>query len=340
MLAEWNPQQTVIVTWPHQHSDWQAQLTEIEACYQTIVATIARYQAIMVICYDNQHREQVQQQLAAIIDQAKYAIELPVIPSNDTWVRDYGPLRVSRDGTTVLVNTQFNAWGGKYAFGLDNLVSARLAGLGLLPYPMQASNLVLEGGAIDSNGCGALLTTSRCLLSPTRNGEISRTAMAQQLQQLLGVSKVHWLESGYLAGDDTDCHIDMLARFVAKNHIVYQSCDDAGDEHYQQLQQMAQELAALRNFEGHPYQLTPLPWPPAVVVDGQRRPASYANFLIINDAVLVPSYAVPADQEAVNTDQQALAVLAKCFPDRKVHAIPCLPLIKQRGSLHCATMQV
>lgn len=333
MHPEWHEQQAIIVTWPHQHSDWGMKTAEIDACYKDLVITVASYQPVIVLCYDDEHQQHITSLLAPSLSKINHPPTMTVIPTNDTWIRDYGPLRIQAGNDTKLLNAQFNAWGGKYHFDLDNQVCHRLAKQGLLPYPMVESELVLEGGAIDSNGAGAILTTSKCLLNPSRNGATSPEEMTKTLQELLGVQKIHWLQYGYLAGDDTDSHVDMLARFVSESHIVFQSCTDPSDEHYLELAKMAEALEDLESIHGKPYQLTPLPWPRAKYDGNERLPASYANFLIINKAVLVPIYQDPADAAA-------LAIIQDCFPDYAVHGINCLPLIKQRGSLHCATIQI
>jgi agmatine deiminase len=195
-------------------------------------------------------------------------------------------------------------------------------------------DFVLEGGSIESDGAGTLLTTSECLLTPSRNPSMDRTAIEQLLEEVLGVDRILWLNHGYLAGDDTDSHIDTLARFCAPDHICYVTCPDVADEHYSALAAMEEELQEFRQADGTPYRLTPLPWPdPIYDEDGERLPATYANFLIINGAVLLPVYDVPQDEEAVR-------IMAGIFPDREIIPIDCRPLIYQHGSLHCVTMQI
>ncbi len=198
----------------------------------------------------------------------------------------------------------------------------------------EVPNLIREGGSLESDGAGTLLTISACLLEANRNPHLGRTELEQRLRQQLGAESVLWLEHGYLAGDDTDSHVDTLARLAPDNCIIYQSCDDPADEHYTELTAMAEELASLRTREGHPFQLLPLPWPVACHADdGHRLPATYANFLILNGAVLVPVY-------DSSRDESALAVIRCAFPDREIIAVPCRPLIEQHGSLHCITMQI
>ena len=193
---------------------------------------------------------------------------------------------------------------------------------------------MLEGGAIDTDGFGSLLTTTRCLLESARNPEMDKVALETCFHEVLGIERILWIDHGMLLGDDTDGHVDMLARFCSPHDIAYLQCTDPGDAHYGELSSMEQQLRSFLAHDGTPYTLHPLPMPGAVYSDaGERLPASYANFLIINHAVLVPVYDDPADQ-------QSLGVLQRCFPDREIIAINCLPLIQQYGSLHCATTQL
>ena len=229
----------------------------------------------------------------------------------------------------------FNAWGLKFRADLDNQITRHLHAQGAFgAAALEISGMVLEGGSIESDGQGTLLTTSACLLSPNRNPQWSAAQIADALCAQLGVERVLWLHSGHLEGDDTDAHIDTLARFCNPHTIAYQSCDDPDDSHFAPLQQMAAELSAFRNRDGAPYHLIPLPWPQAQWDgDGARLPLSYANFLILNSALLLPTYDDPADTVAQDRLQHA-------FPDREVIAIPCIELARQHGSLHCVTMQL
>ena len=256
-------------------------------------------------------------------------------PADDTWARDHGPITVATDDGFALLDFRFNAWGNKFSWEKDNALNTHLAGAGVFGrYPMQPVDLVLEGGSIESDGQGTILTTSECLLTATRNPSIDREAVEERLAEHLGAERVLWLEHGYLAGDDTDSHIDTLARFCAPDHICYVTCPDETDEHFDALQAMAEELQEFRCKDGQPYKLTALPWPDALYdEDGQRVPATYANFLIINNAVLLPVYQVAQDEEAIR-------VMSEIFPDREIVPINCRPLIHQHGSLHCITMQI
>ncbi|HYQ90795.1 MAG TPA: agmatine deiminase family protein [Candidatus Competibacteraceae bacterium] len=331
--AEWQPQAAILLTWPHAHSDWRPSLTAVERTFTLLSTEISRRQAVIIACYDAVHRNHIQALLratGAVVER----IRLYCVPSNDAWARDHGPITVYRNGVPVLLDFRFNGWGGKYVHELDNQVTARLHSLGAFgATPIQSVDLILEGGSIESDGQGTLLTTSQCLLTPTRN-RLPREVLAQRLREVLGIERFLWLNQGHLSGDDTDSHIDTLARFCDPGTIAYQACTDSTDDDYESLQAMEQELRAFRTPAGEPYRLVPLPWPrPRYNEEGWRLPAGYANFLIINNAVLMPTY----DDSA---DSQALACLRACFPGREIIGIPSLPLIQQYGSLHCVTMQL
>ena len=331
---EWAPQSGVMVTWPHAHSDWAPCLAEVEPVFVEIARAISSHETVLLVCFDAAHRTHVEQMLR----QAGVAAERLVFalaPSNDSWARDHGPIGVICRNRPLLLDFSFNGWGGKYPADLDNAVSQQLARQGAFrDTPLEPVDLILEGGSIEVDGSGSLLTTARCLLAPTRNRQTGREQLEQQLGDWLGITRVLWLNHGYLAGDDTDSHIDTLARFCDIDTIAYVACDDTGDEHFAELAAMEQELRALRTRTGDPYRLVALPWPRARYDEhGERMPATYANFLIINDAVLVPAYDDPADELARER-------LGTCFPGRAIVSVPCLPLIRQHGSLHCVTIQL
>ena len=323
-----------MLTWPHVHGDWRPWLARVEPVFTEIARQIARRERVLIVCYDEDHRRHVQAQLrrAGVEDEQT---KLYIVPSNDSWARDHGPITVLGPAGPRLLDFRFNAWGGKYAAELDDQITRHLHQAGAFgATPVTRVDLVLEGGGIEVDGEGSLLATARCLLSKTRNPALDRAGMESRLSEWLGVERFLWLEHGYLAGDDTDSHVDTLARFCDPRTIVYTACDDPDDEHYTALKAMESELRAFRTRDGEPYRLVPLPWPRAKLNEnGERLPATYANFLIINGAVLAPTYDDPADAEA-------LARLQSCFPERNVVAIPCTPLLLQYGSLHCVTMQL
>lgn len=332
--AEWSLQDAVMLTWPYADSDWGAELAGVEPVFAAIASGVSHHEQLVITCRDMAHRDRIVAQLEQARTRME-AVRFYTAPSNDVWVRDHGPITLIEDGRPVLCDFTFNGWGGKYDAAADNEITRRLhAQRAFGTAPLRRSDFVLEGGSIDSDGAGTLLTTTRCLLAPTRNPGWPRERIEAFIKEELGVSRLLWLEHGYLAGDDTDSHIDMLARFCDEHTIAHVTCEHPEDEHYAELQEMAAELADLRDAGGRPYTLVALPLPqPKRDRDGRRLAASYANFLIINQAVLVPVYNDPADQDALDR-------LGACFPDRTIIDIPCLPLISQNGSLHCATMQL
>lgn len=334
---EWVHQAAVQLTWPHAQGDWGDDLDAAQACLLQIARSILRFQPLLITCADAAQCQQLAQQLQPA-GQAAQRLLLATLPSNDVWARDHGPLTVVAQGQRRLLNLNFNGWGGKYPAQLDNALTRQLhqhghyAALGI--EQLTDLDYILEGGAIEVNGDGSLLTTSRCLLAPTRNPALNKVDYEALFAQHFGIQQVHWLEHGGLDGDDTDGHIDTLARYYSSHGIVYQACDDRHDSHHPGLQAMAQQLQSLRHRDGSAYQLHALPWPSAQFdASGRRLPATYANFLIINGAVLLPVYACAADR-------QAQAVLQSCFPNHAIIPIDCRALIRQGGSLHCVSMQI
>lgn len=328
---EWAPQSGVMLTWPPAHSDWSVNLAAVEHCYGQITAAICRFEKALIVCQDPNHQVHVKALLAQYdipMDRLVFALST----ANDTWARDHGPITIIEADQPRLLDFTFNAWGNKFDSSKDNAINRNISEYFIAP--MSQVDLVLEGGSIEVDGHGSLLTTRQCLMSPQRNPELSEAEIETALKRLFGVTQILWLEHGYLAGDDTDSHIDTLARFCDAHTIVYMHCNDANDEHYVALQAMEEELKQLRDSQGQPYKLVPMPWPGDIRDQyNQRLPASYVNFLIINGAVLVPIYGISSDQDAITT-------LQHCFPQREVIAINCLPLIQQFGSLHCITMQL
>lgn len=329
--AEWEPQSAVLIAWPHAGTDWAQRLAKVEDTYIALVAAIARFQRVLVCVVDDDVEAYARARLAsARIDMDRVRF-LPV-PYDDTWLRDSGPIALREGDGFRLLDFRFTGWGGKFEAGQDDLLVERLHEAGtFLNSSRQSIDFALEGGAIETDGAGTLLTTWQCLHE--RHPELPRDELTARLSAWLAQGRVLWLDHGYLEGDDTDAHVDTLARFAARDAIVYQACDDRADAHYGELQAMAAELAALRTTDDRPYRLFPLPWPRPILDDGRRLAASYANFLIIDGAVLMPSYGDAADGPAA-------AVLEKAFPGREIVPVPCRPLIWQNGSLHCITMQL
>lgn len=333
--AEWQQQDTILLAWPHDHTDWATMLDQVDQVYLDLVVAICRHQQVWILCRDHHHETHIRT-LLATKHTNQNRLSFYHIQYNDTWIRDYGPISIYKGMQTYRLDFDFNGWGHKFDATLDNSVNQQLGLAGAWPAEaMLTFDYVLEGGSIDSDGQGTLLTTANCLLNPNRNPGYSRQQVEAQLGEMLGSQRVLWLEHGYLRGDDTDSHIDMLARFCSADTIAYSACDNQDDEHYAVLKQMETELKQFRTKSGAPYKLAPLPIPaPMFDKQQQRLPASYANFLIINNAVLLPVY---RDQHA---DAFAVAQLEAVFSDRDIVTIDCKPLIMQHGSLHCACMQL
>lgn len=333
--AEWEPQSGILLTWPHIQSDWRFNLQEAESVYLELARHISNHETLLVICYDQLHQQVVQQQLQ-LSGINLTSIQFGIARSNDTWTRDYGPITVIRNNSPQLLDFHFDGWGGKHPAQLDNQITHILQKDGLFgETPIRSINLVLEGGSIESDGQGTLLTTQQCLFDGLRNEALRNAQIEGQLTELFGLARILRLQHGAIIGDDTDGHIDTLARFCDPDTIAYVSCNDPQDEHFEELKAMEDELKTFTTIDKQPYKLVPLPIPKPVHNDqGKRLPATYANFLILNGAVLVPLYDDP------DADQTALKNLAKCFTNRKVIGLNCVPLIQQFGSLHCVTMQL
>lgn len=330
--AEWEAQDAVLLAWPHAGTDWADRLAQVETTYVALIAAITRFQQVLLCVPDAAVAERALRLLAEVkVPRAR--LRLIEISYDDTWLRDFGPITLlDPNGRPRFMDFHFTGWGGKYAAGQDDILISGLVERGVLAADaVQRIDFALEGGAIETDGRGTLLSTWTCLAE--RHGDDARAHVTATLRDSLHQDRVLWLEHGYLEGDDTDAHIDTLARFAPDDAIVYQRCDDPGDSHHAELGAMAREIAALRTSDGKPYRLFPLPWPQPVIDQGRRLAASYANFLIINGAVLMPAY----DDFA---DAAAAAVLAQAFPEREIVPVPCRPLIWQNGSLHCVTMQI
>lgn len=328
--AEWEPQDAVLLVWPHRHTDWAPYLSEVQALYRELIATIARFEQVLIAAPDPTT-------VYAVLDGIENLERVRVfaVATQDTWARDFGPITVHMNDRLLLLDFRFNGWGQKYASHVDNRITQTLHARGAFgKTEREAANLVLEGGSIESDGQGTLLTTRTCLLNPNRNPHLNKERLDAALRYYLGVERILWLSEGHLVGDDTDAHIDTLVRFAPNDTLVYAQCPIADDEHYAGLQAMEKELKTFRTRVGKSYQLVPLPWPD-LKLDAQRQrlPATYANFLIINGAVLVPTYQDPQDEAA-------LKVIRQAFPNREVLGIDCSVLIRQHGSLHCITMQL
>lgn len=327
--AEWHAQSAVQLTWPHEDTDWASILDEVVPCFVSIAKEVIKRELLLIVCPD----ESIVRSQLGDVDYSR--ILFREMQTNDTWARDHGGISVFDEGVPTVCDFVFNGWGMKFAAHLDNLSTRRLFQSKTFAdevMPVNMQPFVLEGGSIESDGKGTLLTTVECLASVNRNEYLQREELENYLKDVLGFERILWIESGYLAGDDTDSHVDTLARFCSEDTIAYVQCLDEEDEHFDELQEMEEELKDFTQVNGEPYRLIPLPMADKVEWEGERLPATYANFLIINGAVLLPYYNSPKDEEA-------RAALQEAFPDREIVGINCLPLIKQHGSLHCVTMQ-
>ncbi len=332
--AEWAPQSAVLLTWPHEQTDWAELLDEVDATFLEIAKAVCKYQHLVISCQSFERLESIADALhSAGVEADK--VGLYCVPSNDSWCRDHGPITVYDGNQPVLLDFHFNAWGGKFDYEKDDQITTSLLELGAFEgAAIRHVPYILEGGSVESDGLGTIMTTSECVLTSTRNPDATKESVEKSFREYFGAERVLWLDHGYLAGDDTDSHIDTLARFCDPTTICYVQCTNSSDEHFEALSKMEAQLKEATTTEGLPYNLIPLPMPTACYDnDGLRLPATYANFLIINDAVLVPVYDLPEDEPA-------LKQLAKCFPGRAIEAIHCRSLIEQHGSLHCVTMQL
>lgn len=331
-LPEWEHQAGVVLTLPDSHTDWNYILEEAISQYRLIIDTFLKYGIkVMLLCRSRD---------TAIL---KYGISerenliFVECDYNDTWVRDYGPLSVVRNGRLRALDFGFNGWGLKFASDKDNLVNFNLECKKLFNNDVYRNerDFELEGGSVESDGKGTLLTTSRCLCSPNRNGGKSKAELNEILKDRLGAEHVLWLDYGALEGDDTDSHVDTLARLAPLDTIIFTGCRDVDDPHFEELLKMRAQLTLFRTPEGNPYNLIELPLPsPVYDSDGSRLPATYANYLVTDKVIFMPTYAQPAN------DLLAAQMIKIAFPDHEIAGIDCRTLLRQHGSLHCATMQL
>ena len=331
--AEWEAQDGVLLSWPHRDTDWQPYLKSVVPVFTEIAAQISRRERVVIVSPDTSEPKSALKKSGADLNNILFYD----MPTNDTWARDFGPITVLKNGSPVLLDFTFNAWGMKFAANFDNLITRDLYGKKAFGAKCRLVNpgMVLEGGSIESDGGRTVRTTSQCLLSPNRNGRFGKKEIDKKLRALFGARKILWLDSGHLLGDDTDAHIDTLARLCPGNTIAYVTCDDKKDPHYFPLLKMKEELSRFTNTKGKPFRLVPLPLPRACYnKSGRRLPATYANFLVLNGAVLLPVY---GDRKK---DAAAKSALEEIFPGREIITVNCLPLVYQFGSLHCVTMQL
>lgn len=329
--AEWGAQDAILLAWPQPHPGWDSIFPDVITAYIDLIKTIRRFEPVILITPNQQTAGLAKQQT----DPSPFSLTTHVAASNDCWARDFAPITIYNNDQPQLINFKFNGWGRKFPAELDNLLTRNLSEQGVFKNTaLETHDWVLEGGSIDSDGQGTLLATSSCLLTETRNPDATKEQTENIFHETLGINKIHWLEHGWLEGDDTDGHIDMLARFCNPDTIAYVQCKNKNDPHYEPLHLMEHELKKISRTNGMPYHLLPLPLASSCYnKKTERLPASYINFLIINNAVLVPVYQQPEDE-------LALKQFAKIFPDREIITIDARPFIYESGSLHCLTMQL
>lgn len=333
LLPEWYPQSGVQLTWPHADTDWAPMLPQVTACYVRLAFAIASREPLLIV---HPRPDEVRQLLDEQLPRrATQNITYFACPTDDTWARDHAFLTVIDTSGIRLMDYRFDGWGGKFEATHDNAINRHLFDAGIVGGSyVDCLDFTLEGGSIESDGCGTLLTTSACLLNPNRNSELDKGQIELRLCRDFGADRVLWLDHGALEGDDTDSHIDTLARLCPSGTILYVRCDDPADSHYAELQDMERQLQSFRTTDGQPYRLIPVPLPDAIHDDeGERLPATYANYLVINNAVIYPTYGQR------DKDEMAGRQIQLAFPNHEVVGIDCTPLIYQHGSLHCATMQ-
>lgn len=319
LIAEFEEQSFTQIIFPHKNTDWLQYLDDAENTFVNIIKAISKYQKCFIICADITYVK------SKFSDHDKlYFVEYE---TNDTWARDCSALCVKEDEEIKLLDFTFNAWGNKFDWDKDNAMTRAMKNIYL--QDIESHNFVLEGGAVESNGNGIILTTSTCLLNKNRNPNLDAIAITQKLNETLGSSIILYLEHGYLKGDDTDSHIDTLARFINEDTIMYVQCTNQDDEHFKELALMEKELQKIS--QEHNLKLIAFPMTEAIDFEEQRLPATYANFLFINGAILVPIY-------GVKEDEIALDIFKNTFNNKDIIPIDCSTLIKQHGSLHCVTM--
>jgi agmatine deiminase len=327
MPAEWHRHAATWLSWPKDPVTWPDRVPQVRTIFVRMMELLAEHEIVNVLVDDKEAKRDVEQRLTW--PQEKN-VRLHIVPTVDSWIRDYGPNFIMRDRDVAFNAWGFNAWGDKYeTLKADARIPSLLAPM--LNMPTFEPGIVLEGGSIDVNGAGVVMTTEQCLLNANRNPKLTREEIEQKLRDYLGVQQVLWLGEG-VAGDDTDGHIDDIARFVAADTIVCAVEEDPTDANYKPLQDNIRRLQLARDANGRAFNVVTLPMPGPVLADGEPLPASYANFYIANHVVLLPVY-------GHENDQRAAEILQRLFPDRRVVPINCEPLVWGMGAIHCVTQQ-
>ncbi len=338
--AEWEPQSGVMLTWPHAGTDWKPYLRQITNTYLELAEAITRFEHLLVVTpIMESTRKMLTERLS---DSQMNRVHLYEIDSNDTWARDHGPITLvskNKHNSFIipfhLLDFKFNGWGEKFDWQKDNAINLQLYYQGAFCAALENhKGFVLEGGSIESDGKGTVFTTSQCLLAPHRNQPFTQENIEQQLKNLLHARHIVWLDHGNLVGDDTDGHIDTIVRIAPHDTLLYVGCDDPEDDQYEDFKALEEQLQKLITYEGYPYRLLKLPMPDAIYDGEERLPATYANFLIVNGAVIYPTYNQP------EKDEEAKRQIQLAFSDREIIGIDSLTIIRQHGSIHCLTMQL
>ncbi|MBF7049471.1 agmatine deiminase family protein [Campylobacter volucris] len=312
-IAEWHKQELLLLSLPHKDTDWKPYLEEILQSYEEFIKAVARFQKVLLIAPSES-------------DFARFKsienVDFFQCETNDTWIRDFGAIDVYEDEKLIGLDFTFNAWGDKFQSFLDNAVNSKLFN-NKLQGKLEKIDFILEGGSIDFNGDGVMLTTTTCLLNENRNLHFNQAQIEKKLKDIFGLKEIIWLENGFIKGDDTDSHVDTLARFINENTIAYCICEDKNDEHYEALKAMENELKKTK------FNLLPLPLPKPIYYNDKRLGATYANFVFINNALIVPTYNDTNDSIIINT-------LQKACKDQEVIGVDARVFLRQNGSLHCS----
>ncbi len=312
-IPEWNEQEYLMLSLPHEKSDWKPYLGEIVQAYKEFVRAASEFQKVLLIAPSKSD---------FVPFENMTNVEFFICDTNDTWIRDFGAIDILEDNRLKALDFTFNAWGNKFQSELDNEVNSKLF-KEKFKEKLTKIDFILEGGSIDFNGEGVMLTSSNCLLNENRNSHLDKSQIEAKLKEIFGLKQIIWLENGFIKGDDTDHHIDTLARFIDKNTIAYSVCEDEEDEHYIPLQKMKKELEATG------FNLIELPLPKPLYYEGRRLGATYANFVFVNDALIMPFY---KDEN----DEIIRQRLAKALPELKIVGVDARVFLRQNGSLHCS----
>lgn len=333
MPSEWAEQSSIQLTWPHAGTDWRKYLNDIYKVYISMADVITHHEQLLIV---SPEPDIVRKQLESTLTDCQMSkVVFHQCPTNDTWARDHGFITLTGSGMPQLLDFHFNGWGNKFPAELDDAINKSLYLHGVIKGDyVDMNDFILEGGSIESDGKGTVFTTSQCLLAPHRNTNMTRSEIETRLKESLNAERIIWINHGHLEGDDTDGHIDTLVRTAPNDTLLYVGCEDKTDNHYTDLKLMENELKQLRTSDGRPYRLLKLPMPSPIYDKNDRLPATYANFVIINGAIIYPTYGQP------DKDNEAARVIGKAFPNRELIGINSCAVIRQHGSLHCCTMQL